>query len=102
MFLLLLILIQAQAEPRAEPAPADIVVLGERLKAMRFSGGVDKRGVIQCKIKRSSGDPALDALPCKAIRACAARGLETKAAVQGCMQEQLGAYIKALSTPATP
>jgi hypothetical protein len=98
MALSLLLLLQAQAASQGEPASADIVVLGEKLKAIRFSGGVDKQGRVQCKIKRSSGDPALDRLPCRAVQECAERSLKTQVEVQRCMDERLGAYIKKLGT----
>ncbi|GGI73810.1 hypothetical protein GCM10007973_08310 [Polymorphobacter multimanifer] len=96
MALSLLLLLQAQAASRGEPASADIVVLGETLKAIRFSGGVDKHGRVRCKVKRSSGDPGLDRLPCRAVYECAERSLKTQVEVQGCMDERLGAYVKML------
>jgi hypothetical protein len=84
MLALAILLLQA---PAAQPD--DIVVMGERLKRLRFSGGVDRRGRVRCKIRQSSGDPAFDAIACQSVRDCAAIKLSTSAEVQACLEQRL-------------
>ena len=91
MLVLALLLLQAPAAP-----PQEIVVVGERLKRLRFSAKVDKRGQVRCKIKRSSGDRAFDGIVCHAVHDCAARELRTAAAVEACIDERLKARFQAL------
>lgn len=91
MLILSFLLLQAPAT-----STDDIVITAERLKRLRFSAQVDKRGRVQCKVKQSSGDRAFDALACPAVHDCAARNLRTAAAVQGCMEERLKARFEAL------
>ena len=70
--------------------------MGERLKRLRFSGGVDKKGRVRCKIKRSSGDAKFDATACRAVHDCASRNLQTAPALEACMEERLKFRFDAL------
>lgn len=94
MLTLLLLAVQTAPSP---PPPPDVVVVGERLKQLRFSARVDRQGRVVCRIRRSSGDPAIDALPCAAVRDCAARELADAAAREGCVRERIGARLLALT-----
>lgn len=97
MLILALLLLQAPPQLQAaEPPPEEILVMGERLKRLRFSARVDKRGVVRCKIKRSSGDAKVDAIACQAVEDCAPRNLRDAPAVQACMEERLRARYDAL------
>jgi hypothetical protein len=83
----------ALGQPAPEPAPdSEIVVLTERLRGIRVSPGVTiRKGVATitspCKIKRSSGDPEIDALACDAVRQCAARPQPSRKLFNACLDE---------------
>ena len=97
MLILALFLLQAPPQLQAaEPSSEEIVVMGERLKRLRFSARVDKRGRVRCRVKRSSGDAKVDTIGCQAVEDCAARNLATVRAVQACMEERLKARYDAL------
>lgn len=71
---LLLLAAQPAAAASVQPAPAenDIVVIGRRIRKVRFTLRTDKAGRAVCRIKRSSGDSDIDSLACDAARACMA------------------------------
>lgn len=96
MFLLTLAMLQPEIQPRSPPKEDTIVILGKRLKDVRFKGSVGKRGQVRCKISRSSGDPAIDAIPCHAVRECAARNLRMTSEIEACMGERLNVHLQAL------
>jgi hypothetical protein len=69
-----LLLVAAQpaaAPPEAAPAGNDIVIIGQKVRKVKFSVKADKAGNPVCRIRRSSGDAEIDALACDAGRACA-------------------------------
>jgi len=86
VILLAAMLIAVQAVPPRDGE--DIVVVArriERLKRMRMTTRIDPAtGITHCVFKRRSGDPALDAIVCDAVRTCAAR-VATMAEVRTCM-----------------
>ena len=96
--MLILALLLSQAEPPAsvDEAEPDILVFGQRLERLRFRARVDRRGRVRCRVTRSSGDAAFDAVACEAVRDCAARRLESRPAVEACMNAQLRARFDAL------
>ena len=104
MLSLLLFLSHASADVSQGPAaaPAEITVIGKRLERLRFTARVKKGQVRRCRITRSSGDPAFDAIACPAVRDCAARELRTPAEAESCMMERLRARFDALQAQAQP
>ena len=74
------------------PAPDDIVVLGERMRKFRFNVRQDqKTGTLTCKIKRKSGDAALDAAMCEEAKVCVGQNDGTKLdldAFQSCLEQR--------------
>lgn len=86
MLLVTLALLAAQA---AEPPPDDILVVGRRLDTLRFEAHLDRRGRLSCRIRRSSGDGALDIMVCAAVRECAAGATRESAEMQSCIRERI-------------
>jgi hypothetical protein len=81
-----LLLVAAQpgaAPPEAAPAENDIVVIGQKVRKVKFSVKTNKAGNAVCRIRRSSGDSEIDALACDAGRACA--HLTSQAAMIACI-----------------
>lgn len=81
----------AQAAPPPPPAESEILVLTERLRAIKISPGVTiRKGVATqtsaCKIKRSGGDSEIDALACAAVTLCAAKPQPTRKAFNACVE----------------
>ena len=95
----LLFLLAAQP-PAADAAPTaenDIVVVGQRVRKLKFRLKTDKAGQPVCRIKRSSGDPDIDSLGCEAARAC--MNSTTEAAMVACLTpkfNQIPAQLPAL------
>jgi len=83
-----LLLTGAQPAVAAEPPPAenDIVIIGERVRKIRFRIKLDKTGRTVCRITRSSGDAEIDALACDAARPCVRPDIVTKAAMTACLE----------------
>lgn len=84
----------------AEPAPAgnDIVVIGQRVRKVKFRIKLDKAGRTVCRIARSSGDADIDGLACDAARFCVRPDIVTKEAMTACLAPrwaQLPAQIAA-------
>jgi hypothetical protein len=96
--LLAMTLAQTAAAPPL-PTEQDIVVIGQRVRKIRFRLKADKAGKVACRITRSSGDPEIDALACDAARPCVRPDIVTKAAMTACLEPrwaQLPARIAAL------
>lgn len=97
-------LLLAQPAPLAEPVrkdPHQFVVFGQRLERLRFSATV-RGGRVRCRIVRSSGDPAFDAIACPAVSDCAARQLRSQSQIEACMGERLRARYDALQRQEPP
>ncbi|HEX8469059.1 MAG TPA: hypothetical protein VF620_14770 [Allosphingosinicella sp.] len=96
-----LLLVAAQpAVAAAEPASAenDIVIIGERIRKVKFRIKLDKAGRVVCRITRSSGDSEIDGLACDTARPCVRPDIVTKAALMACLEPrwaQLAAQIAA-------
>lgn len=94
-------LILLAAQPVAEAAPAasnDIVVIGHKVRKIRFRLNTDKSGKAICRIKRSSGDAEIDRLACDAARPCVRPDIVTTAAMTACLEPrwaQLAAQVAA-------
>lgn len=85
-------LAMAQVPVDAPPVDNEIVVLTERLRAIKISPGVTiRKGVVMqtnaCKIERSGGDAELDALACEAVTLCAAKPQSSRKAFNACVEE---------------
>jgi hypothetical protein len=84
-----LLLVAAQpAVTAAEPASAenDIVIIGQRVRKLKFRIKLDKAGRVVCRITRRSGDPEIDGLACDAARPCVRPDIVTKAAMNACLE----------------
>jgi hypothetical protein len=86
------LLFAAQPAVPAEAAPAvaenDIVVIGERVRKIKFRIRSDQAGKISCRITRSSGDPEIDGLACDAARPCVRPDIVTPAAMTACLESR--------------
>lgn len=83
-----LMLVAAQSPAAAaQPAPAenDIVIIGRKVRKIKFRIKTDKTGQAVCRIKRSSGDSEIDSLACDAARPCVRPDIVTKAAMEACL-----------------
>jgi TonB family protein len=85
------------AQTAAAPAdPADITVVGARLKKIRLSADTNSKGQItRCQVTISSGDAAFDAQACEATRACAAEGAKESDAMTECVDRRMIAFVNA-------
>lgn len=69
MSLLLVLVLALQPTSPAAEVQEEILVIGQKLKA--WSARVEsKNGVHRCKIKKSTGDTAIDAIGCTALTEC--------------------------------
>ncbi|HEX8626412.1 MAG TPA: hypothetical protein VF782_15220 [Allosphingosinicella sp.] len=85
---LALLLLAAQPSPAAvRPVVAenDIVIIGQRVRKIKFRIKLEKAGKVVCRITRSSGDPEIDSLACDAARPCVRPDIVTKAAMNACL-----------------
>ncbi|MGZ8287530.1 MAG: hypothetical protein ACXW27_17870 [Allosphingosinicella sp.] len=76
------------AAPEVSPPAAenDIVIIGQRVRKLKFRIKLDKAGRVACRITRSSGDPEIDSLACDAARPCVRPDIVTKAAMTACLE----------------
>jgi hypothetical protein len=91
------LLLMAQSPPAVAEAPPDpdIVVIGERLKKVRFKVKRDRKTRLgTCRITRSSGDAALDAMACEAAVACMGSEKASGAAFFACLNPRWKALIQ--------
>ncbi len=83
-----------------EPIDHEIVVTRERLRRIRISPGVKIRdGVVTpgtCKVKRSSGDAAIDALACDAVALCSTRPTPSRSLFNTCVMGEAETSIRTL------
>lgn len=73
------------AAPEVSAAENDIVIIGERIRKVKFRIKLDKAGRAVCRITRSSGDAEIDGLACDAARPCVRPDIVTKAAMEACL-----------------
>lgn len=66
---ILLVLQSAATAPPPMPADDEIVVIGRRLQNWRATFRM-KKGVMQCRVKVSTGDVEIDRIGCAAMEAC--------------------------------
>ena len=93
------------AAPVAEPTAEDIVVLAQKLKATRIVWKAsDKSGAWKlstCKVKKSTGDKAIDAIACRAVELCLPTmplgAKQAPPAFHQCVFEQRGGMIAELA-----
>ncbi|MEA3008822.1 MAG: hypothetical protein QOJ91_514 [Sphingomonadales bacterium] len=71
-----------QAEP---PAENDIVVIGQRVRRIKFRIKLDNAGRTVCRITRSSGDAEIDGLACDTARPCVRPDIVTREAMTACL-----------------
>lgn len=85
--MILLAALALAAAPEASPplAENDIVVIGQRVRKVKFRIKLDKAGRTVCRIRRSSGDSEIDSLACDAARPCVRPDIVTKAAMMACL-----------------
>lgn len=84
-----MLLVAAQPGVAAQAPPAvggnDIVVIGRKVRKLKFRIKLDKAGKVACRITRSSGDPEIDRLACDTARPCVRPDIVTKAAMEACL-----------------
>jgi hypothetical protein len=73
----------AVATDSGPPTENEIVVIGQRVRKIKFTLKANKEGQAKCRIKRSSGDADIDGLACDAARACMSSA--TKEAMVACL-----------------
>lgn len=80
--------LQSAAAMQAQPLPAenDIVIIGQKVRKIKFRIKLDKAGKVVCRITRSSGDSEIDALACDTARPCVRPDIVTKAAMTACLE----------------
>lgn len=84
-----LLLLAAQppaAAAEAAPAGDDIVIIGRKVRKLKFRIKSDKAGRIACRITRSSGDRDIDSLACDAAKPCVRPDIVTPAAMTACLE----------------
>lgn len=86
MIVALLLLAAQPAVAEAAPAENDIVVIGQRVRKVKFRIKLDKAGRVVCRITRSSGDAEIDGLACDTARPCVRPDIVTKAAMTACLE----------------
>ncbi|MFN4096391.1 MAG: hypothetical protein ACK4GG_06465 [Sphingomonas sp.] len=69
MILLALALQAATPPPPADPVAEEVVVIGEKMKTWRATMRLSKKGA-ECKVKVSTGDPAIDRIGCTSMEQC--------------------------------
>lgn len=82
----LLLLAAQPAAPVAAPPENDIVIIGRKVRKIRFRIKLDKRGQTVCRITRSSGDPEIDSLACDTARPCVRPDIVTASAMTACLE----------------
>ena len=79
----------------APPADNEILVLAQKLRLLEVDVNAGKRdGMLylrRCQVTRSSGDPAIDAIPCDTARQCLAD------AAPPTTRKELGVCVERLS-----
>jgi hypothetical protein len=83
----------AAIQPEAatvQPADGqDIVVTGERMKRIRVATKHDRKtGLDRCIVKRTSGDPGLDASICEVVLECA-KTARKRVQMEACLAPRL-------------
>ncbi|QAY75990.1 hypothetical protein [Sphingosinicella sp. BN140058] len=79
------------AVPPPSPRDPEIMVTGQRLKRIRVETRRDpKTGMVRCRVKRTSGDPALDGRVCDAVLTCA-RVARKPSDMEACVTPRLAA-----------
>lgn len=81
-----LLLIAAQPVAVAPPAENDIVIIGQKVRKIKFRIKLDKAGQVACRITRSSGDADIDSLACDTARPCVRPDIVTEAAMTACLE----------------
>jgi hypothetical protein len=84
--LLAALALAAAPEASASPAENDIIIIGERVRKIKFRIKLDKAGQTVCRITRSSGDSEIDGLACDTARPCVRPDIVTKAAMEACLK----------------
>jgi len=91
----LLLIAQPPSEAAETQADQEIVVIGQRLAKVRFKMKRDRKTKLgSCRITRSSGDAALDAMACDAAVACMGTQKVTGAAFLACLTPRWKALLQ--------
>ncbi|MDG5488406.1 hypothetical protein NYR55_07200 [Sphingomonas sp. BGYR3] len=96
MMLLPLILL-ASVQDGAPPVDdgADIVVVAERMKRIKLS--LSRKGDVlrKCRVRESSGDPAIDGFACQAVAECLSEGNRKSDPLEACATKRTLAFYRA-------
>ena len=80
---------------QATDAP-DIVVTGERLRRLRISTNINRRGQVRrCEVTVSSGDASIDRQACLSTRVCVTNGYRGGEGLANCVDTALIAFVRA-------
>ncbi|WP_230769495.1 hypothetical protein [Sphingomonas sp. Leaf4] len=82
-----LALVMAVQTP-APPLEDDIVVIGRRMRTMKFEYKIKRWQMKRCRVTKSSGDPLLDQAVCTVIGKCAADHRAKADEMVACLDER--------------
>jgi hypothetical protein len=85
MILLAAFALAAGGQATPTPLEEDIVVIGQRVRKVKFRIKLDKAGRVVCRITRSSGAADIDRLACDAARPCVRPDIVTREAMTACL-----------------
>jgi hypothetical protein len=91
--------LQAGAPAPAAASPAvneDIVIIGQRLTKLKARVS-DRRGKLQCRVKKSSGDAGLDSAFCAIAIRCVKAKPANAGALSACMTRQKDEMMTAMA-----
>jgi hypothetical protein len=88
MLLALALILQTEPAQTAPEEEANIVVVGQRLAALRVLIGKDSRGRFTCGLSASSGRAKLDASLCRTAAQCVRAGASDRAQITNCIDSR--------------
>jgi hypothetical protein len=102
VYLAAAILLQPDAAPAGAVDAGEIIVTAERLRRIRIESKRNRKtGATTCRVKRTSGDPALDGIFCRALLTCATTARKP-AEMEACMEAKIAGFIGSSSRRSVP
>lgn len=102
VYLAAAILLQPDAAPAGPVDAGEILVTAERLRRIRIETKRNRKtGATTCRVKRTSGDPALDGVFCRALLACAPTARKP-AEMEACMESKIAGFMDPSSRRSRP
>jgi hypothetical protein len=82
----------------SEDIQDEIVVIGKKLSTVKFDFKVTNEGEVKkCELTKPSGDPDIDALPCKVVATCSIGGFKKRKQLLDCMSSEWKASVRSLA-----